>query len=427
MASGRGIRWRLQLRRVMIVSKMVRDTLRGPVRKVRRRILPWIMPPASEPCTAGPRDVRVVGLLSSASGIGKSARLCMDTLQRSGFTVTGNDLAGLLGSSDGIVFPASNTKRSTRELSIFHLNPPMLLPGILFSGPGRYYAGYNIGYWAWELEVLPHEWIQAIRYLRAIIVPSFFCRATMKRYTSKPVLVVPHPVHATGVPSAKLGEDVFRVLNIFRFGSSFERKNPLALIRAFRSAFDDDPNAQLVLKTSDGEQYPAEKAKLLREAGGASNIEIIDSVWSNNRVEALLQSADVYASLHRSEGFGLPLAEAIMHHVPIVATNWSGNTDFCSPQHTFAVDYKLIDFHDPHPDYEQVQHASWADASVTHAALQLQRVRADPTAARNRAIAARHALCHHLLSFTYERALATLSIGREGDARTGPSRLDRAR
>jgi hypothetical protein len=379
----------------------------------RQRILPLVIPPASGHCVPHTRHVRVVGLLSSASGIGKSARLCMETLQQSGFAVTGHDLAGLLGSSDGIkTAVCAKPEEAPHELSIFHLNPPMLLPGILMSGLGRYYAGCNVGYWAWELEELPPEWIGAIRFLHAVIVPSTFCRDTVQRYTSKPVLVVPHPVRvpASHAPGR---EGSFRVLNIFRFGSSFERKNPLALIRAFRSAFAEDPGARLVLKTSDGGQYPAEKAQLLRGAAGAPNIHIIDSVWSESRMDALMQSADVYASLHRSEGFGLPLAEAIMQNVPVVATNWSGNTDFCSPQHTFAVDYKLVDFHDPHPDYGQVQRARWADASVTHAALQLRRVRADPIAARNRATAARAALCRYLQSFTYERALTMLKTGQQ--------------
>src|SRR5262249_1767539 len=154
---------------------------------------------------------------------------------------------------------------------------------------------------------LPPEWIKAVRFLHAIVVPSTFCRDAVQRYTSKPVLVVPHPVGKLGALQRAVKSDPhpFRVVIIFRFGSSFERKNPLALLRAFQRAFGRDPTARLILKASDGDRFPIEKSKLMRAAVNARNVEIIDEVWEEARVRALLNSADVYASLHRSEGFGL--------------------------------------------------------------------------------------------------------------------------
>ena len=392
-----------------MVARIARRALRRPARLVRRQVLPRVIPPASAFPTAPAAHGHVVGLLSSASGLGKSARLCIESLRRAKFPVSAENVAGLFASDDGIPYPSSR-RFVPNGFAIYHLNPPMLLPGIVRSGVTRYYRSYNIGYWAWELESLPPEWIAVLRFMHAIMVPSRFCQAAVRRYTAKPVVVVPHPIwleRDDTVPRVR-ADGKFRVINVFRFGSSFERKNPIALVRAFHLAFGDDARVELVLKTSDGARFPQEFNRL-RAAIGASNIVLIDEVWSERRVAELMQSADVYASLHRSEGFGLPLAEALMAGVPVIATNWSGSTDFVTAQHSFPVEYKLIPFCADHGDYEQVRGARWAEPSVHHAAEQLRRVRNDPDASRRKASAARDALLRHCAAQGYQSALAAFA------------------
>jgi glycosyltransferase involved in cell wall biosynthesis len=219
-----------------------------------------------------------------------------------------------------------------------------------------------------------------------------------------------------GEPTEGAGQrprERFRVVNIFHFGSSFERKNPLGLVQAFRGAFGDDPGAELVLKTSYGDRHGDEKARLIAAVNGAGNIRLIDEVWGEDRIGALVRSADVYASLHRSEGFGLPLAEAMMAETPVIATNWSGNIDFCPSEQIYPVDYDLVPFRDDHPDYAQVADARWAEPVIAHASQQLRRVRADGETARHRARAAKHSLRAYLASTGYEQALQLLFDPRE--------------
>jgi hypothetical protein len=276
-------------------ARLARRLLRRPARFVRRAVLPTVMP-ATSARIADPDEVRVVGLLSSASGLGKSARLCIGSMARAGHRVATRDVAPLFASGDGVPYGAgAEIPSRPGGLSIYHLNPPMLLPGIIKSGLGEYYRSFSIGYWAWELEALPAEWVNALKFVQAVIVPSRFCQAAVQRYTAKPVLVVPHPVDASlFAPQRPEPSEIFRVVNIFRFGSSFERKNPIAAVRAFRAAFGDDRTAELVLKTSYGNRYAADKARLLAEIGSAANIRLIDAVWSEAEMAALVQSASVY-------------------------------------------------------------------------------------------------------------------------------------
>lgn len=401
----------------MSVSSTLTDRVRRLVtpaaRVAKRVVLPRVLPRVPHRWPASPTDFRVVGLLSSSSGLGKSARLCMDALGRAGYGVTGVDVARLYDSADGLAVPAETRHRGRPQVAIYHLNPPMLLPGILWADPFRFMRTFNVGYWAWELETLPPEWVQALSFVDAVMVPSEFCRRAVERHTEKPVLVVPHPLPSRPVPRSQQGDDTFRVVSVFNFGSSFERKNPIASIRAFQSAFGPDEQAELILKVSDGAKYPAERTRLLAEIGDAENITLIDAVWDEQELDAFLASADACLSLHRSEGFGLTLAEAIAAGVPVVATNWSGNVDFCRPDLCFPVDFDLVPVRDRHLSFAETDGATWAEPSVAHAAIQLRRLRDGRSAARASAVLLRDHFREYLTSRTYEAAIAHLaSIGK---------------
>ncbi len=389
---------------------LVRKFLRAPARFVRREVLPTLLKPASAPLNIPIKRVRVVGLLSSASGIGQSARLCIDTLRRAGLHVSTDDVSDLFGTNDGVSY-AADSPQATPDISIFHLNPPMLLPAVIRSRLSSYYKSYNVGYWAWELETLPPEWVEATRFIDAVMVPSRFCQSAVERATSKPVLLVPHPVESRvglNPHQPRPADRPFRVLTIFSFGSSFERKNPLALVAAFKLAFGADTTAELILKTNGGNRHLADLGRLRSAIGDAGNIRLIDEVWSPESLNDLLLSADVYASLHRSEGFGLPIADAIMRDIPVIATGWSGNMDFCPPGSKDVVDYDLISLEDAHTDYSQVQSARWADPSAHHAAQLLRETRDDYAAAQSRARRVKAHLREHLAASTYSHALAAL-------------------
>ncbi len=399
----------MSMRFLLPARRLARPFARG----VRRHVLPrLIRPPFHTRAPALPvRSIRVVGLLSSATGLGNSARLCARQLAGDGYSISASDVAPLFGVSDAIAFAGDPGRSGSEAMSLYHLNPPQLLPGILRAGLGRYYRTYNVGYWAWELETLPREWTDAIRFMDAIMVPSQFCRDAVQRYTDKPVRVVPHPLppDLPVLPRQRDADAPFTVLAMLNFGSSFERKNPYAALRAFKTAFDADPGARLVFKTSGGHRYPKELAELRTEAGDMSNVEVIDAVWSEEKLLQLYRDADVYLSLHRSEGYGIAIAEAMMMECPVVVTAWSGNMDFCSEETAFLVECELIPFKDADRSYAGIGEARWADPSVPEAARALAQIREQPDMAQAKARAARRSLIDFTTAHSYDRAVRSLA------------------
>ena len=153
--------------------------------------------------------------------------------------------------------------------------------------------------------------------------------------------------------------------------SVMERKNPLGLIRAFKAAFRNDESVRLVLKTSFGDRHPAQLQELLDAAGGG-NITVINEVYSPDEVLSLMEACDAYVSLHRSEGLGLTMAEAMLMGKPVIATNFSGNVDFMDDSNSLLVPYELVKLGRPIPPYDA--NLEWAEPSIEHAAGLMRRV-----------------------------------------------------
>jgi hypothetical protein len=288
----------------------------------------------------------------------------------------------------------------------------MMPPVVFHMGRQRYRRAFNIGYWAWELSRLPAEWIKALQYVNAIFVPSEFANRAVSQHTRKPVMTVPHPVtlgpvdsgirQSLGIPS-----DAFLVASVFTF-ESFGRKNPIGVVRAFQKAFRANSAAYLVLKASDGASHSDKVALLTSHFEGNPRILLVNDVWPSDRISGLIAAADAYISLHRSEGFGLTIVEAILRRIPVVVTGWSGNVDFCS-QATYLVDAQMVPVRDVHPEFRSMDTSVWADASIEHAAVHLLEIHNDRQASRNRTLVAQQFATQHLNANDYSSALARLA------------------
>ncbi len=167
-----------------------------------------------------------------------------------------------------------------------------------------------------------------------------------------------------------IADDQYLFLFMFDMKSMMERKNPLGLIEAYKKAFRADDKAKLMIKVSSG-GFNLEELARLQSAAKESNVILLDEVLSREKSYGLIDACDCYVSLHRSEGLGLTMAEAMLLGKPVIATGYSGNVDFMDSSNAMLVDYQLRQLRGTCPDYVyQVykDHTSWANPSTEHAA-----------------------------------------------------------
>jgi glycosyltransferase involved in cell wall biosynthesis/GT2 family glycosyltransferase len=241
----------------------------------------------------------------------------------------------------------------------------------------------NIGLWAWEVEDLPAAMAASERHLDEVWGISSFTAGALARRLTKPVRAFPLPVVVPEVrrrTRAELGmPDGFLFLFCFDYDSVFRRKNPLALVAAFRQAFPDRAGVVLYIKTTNAERHVAESDALRAAVGACANIVIRDAYVTSEDYFSMLDACDCYVSLHRSEGFGLTVAEAMALGKPVISTAYSSTLEFANESNSFPVPARIVEIGDDAPPYPS--HSRWADPDVAAAAEQMARVYADPSGA----------------------------------------------
>ncbi|HIJ61805.1 MAG TPA: glycosyltransferase [Rhodospirillaceae bacterium] len=265
------------------------------------------------------------------------------------------------------------------ETTLIHAQPggPLFLKAFQNAGLAeRDPRSYRIGYWYWELDTIPAIWKPQAAMLDELWAATDFIADALRQNLTLPVFKMPPGVELPAfTPRSRayfnLPENKFIFLFVFAMSSIMERKNPIALTKAFRQAFGDDPNVSLVIKTSFGELH-ASAMKDLRQAADDAGVILIDRVFTQNDTLALMQTCDCYISLHRSEGLGLTMAEAMLLGKPAIATGYSGNVDFMTSTNSLLVDYRLVELTEKAEPYEVG--ARWAEPSIDHAAQLMRRV-----------------------------------------------------
>ena len=253
---------------------------------------------------------------------------------------------------------------------------------------------YRIVCWSWEVEEFPRAAVEGAAGLaNEVWAVSEFCANSIRKAMpgvpvhTMPVVIAPHRFEPRPRSFFNLPDDRFLFLFAFDMASGMERKNPLGLIRAFRQAFSPSEPVHLALKVSRGHEHPREFARLSQEAK-AAGVSIIDRVMPRSDVQALLAACDSYVSLHRSEGFGMTMAEAMLLGKPTIASGYSGNLDFMDKGNSYLVDFERVALDRDYPPYDKG--CTWAEPSVEHAAHTMRwvyehREEAQVVAARGRA------------------------------------------
>ncbi|MCR9222557.1 MAG: glycosyltransferase family 4 protein [Hyphomonas sp.] len=335
-------------------------------------------------CDQSDAPLVVAGLFRTGSGIGEAARATFRALESSGLSPIAVDLSEPFAPIDieteilGQKMPAN-----LKGTLILQLNAPETLAALRALSMRRGRQWYTIGYWAWELPTFPKGWEKAFGLISEIWTISNFTATAIGKHKRTPkIKILPHAISApTHVSTTRTQygwpSNAFIFLTMADGMSSLSRKNPFAAIIAFKTAFGDDPNRRLIIKTRNLDHKPEAKSDLMEAIGAANNIEIMDASLSEDDLWALLNSVDCFVSLHRSEGFGLVVAEAMALGKPVICTGWSGNMDFTSAGTAALVDYKLVPCIDPYGIYTDTS-AHWAEIDPDDAVAKMKKVAEDP-------------------------------------------------
>jgi hypothetical protein len=353
---------------------------------------PRRMPP---PRGGAGMDVSVIGYLRAASGVGEAARRTLRCLAGgSGLRVEGLDVAlNVVCSRDDESCGDHLAEEASGRVQIFHINADQLAEVTDAMRDRLRPDAYRICVPFWELADIPDAWVTVMDRVDEIWAPSRFVQTMFAGRVDKPVIHMP-PALEPPAASAHARRDFALPAGGFLFFFAFDflsypaRKNPMAAIAAFRMAFPTtDTGVGLVIKTLNG-TLDAPGADRLREMAAAdARIVLVDRTLTRRQMTDLTASCDCVLSLHRSEGFGLLIAEAMMLGRPVIATDYGATAELLTPATGFPVAFRMVRVGEN--DYPFASGQSWADPDLPHAAWQMRTVRNDPVARAARTQAAR--------------------------------------
>lgn len=326
--------------------------------------------------TIGPTDGPAIafGEFSSRHGLGRAAAYDLELARQRHSHLELVDLASIAKAGA----PRKLTFARPVENAYFLCQPDGYRLIAQATEPDFLARAYRIGRWVWETERFPESWRFAESLVHEVWAPSGFCARTFRGALKVPVRIVPHLVSTPPDPGidmrARFGvaAEAFLGLAVMDIVSCPERKNPWDHIRTWRTAFADDDDKVLVMKLRVGKRTRLVLEELRELIGDADNVKIVVDELENDEIAALHRAADVYLSLHRSEGFGLNIYEALLLGKPTVATDWSANAEYGPGFANYhPVKYELRPYRDWLGHYSEGDF-SWASADIADAARQLR-------------------------------------------------------
>ena len=361
--------------------------------------------PVSRPHSNG---VNLIGHAYGELGIGEDLRMAVEACEAAGIPYAIVNFSPgastrqddrLLAGRTGTAGEAASAPYAT---NIFCLTAFETARLYLEHGPGLFEGRRNIGWWPWELPVWPERWRPALNLVDEIWAASRFSQdayqAAMGDGSNIPVHLMPLSVSVArraqcirqqfGLPARK-----FLFLYLFDANSWWSRKNPIAILKAFQRAFPaSDQDVGLVFKVSHSGPQDRRYREFMARCASDQRVHVLSGVLDRPDVLGLMDVCDAYVSLHRSEGFGRTLAEALLLGKPVVGTDFSGNIDFLNEKNGFPVacrarrvkagEYAFI---------AETDGARWAEPNILDAARQMRAARAAAGREFSRALAARMA------------------------------------
>jgi glycosyltransferase involved in cell wall biosynthesis len=326
----------------------------------------------------------VIAHANAELGVGEIARRLFSLLVSSGINA---EMVGINASK------SRQGSKSTTKLAEFRntsnviscVNPDQLAMVIAQQRLYKSDLQNHIGYWAWELEDFPREFEPAFDLVNEIWTFSDFVKVAIQKKTKLSVRALPIPIP---IPRNKtvfrrsdfeIPENEFLAVTSFDYFSDRRRKNPQATIHAYKQAFELRENSTLIVKSINSQYFSSDHQELKAIADGREDIIFIDDYFDADKNLALLELADVVISLHRSEGYGINLADAMARGTAVIATGYSGNLEFMNETNSALVSYSMV----PVERYANLKVSStWAEPNVDEAARRLRGLFENPDKAK---------------------------------------------
>ncbi|UWR24423.1 glycosyltransferase [Sulfitobacter sp. S190] len=359
-------------------------------------------------------DVQLIGPLAKASGLGQATRLSADILRSTGLQVRGVDFDLDNPAPEGFSTETMIEPYGPAKINLIHLNAESTPLAFAYQ-PDVFSGSYNIGYFFWELDQPANCHYLGMELLDEIWVSTQY-GVDIYKADAKDKPVVNVGMCFEEMPDITREDARDFVERRFRFDDSHyvclvafdsfsfvQRKNPVSVLQAFQKAFDGVAQARLVVKTQNRDNVfdPVQVQLWDRVEAIIANdprIVVMNETLSYRNLLRLKAGSDCYISLHKSEGWGFGMIEAMALGVPVLATAYSGNMDFCTEDTTWLVDYEIVDL--KQGDYIFVRPgAQWAEPSVAHAATQMRAAFDNPDLRKSKADAA---LSHIRKNFSRE-------------------------
>lgn len=374
----------------------------------------------------GGLEVTLVGHPFSPIGRGEDIRCAARAAKRVGMKVSLIDLDETVDHRDPALqaeFSEDLTDRLHPLFNVYFLNGDEVEPA-LDAIPGMASSSsYQIISPQWELARYPAVWAREIERFDEVWAPSRFVQSSLEEAVSLPVLHMPLPVEVrldSFLPRRYFGlpESRFLFLFFFDYSSYMERKNPFAVLDAFESFCEAHPESdgRLILKAYapwPSPRFQDQKAELFQRLEASpwrERMIILDRWMPDSEIKNLIRCCDCFLSLHRAEGFGRGLAEAMYLGKPVIGTGYSGNMDYMDAEVAHLVDYRLIPVEEGQYPFHEGQ--VWADPDIGHAAASMAEVVRDREGARRRgALASREIRVHfsyRAVGLRYENRLRAL-------------------
>ncbi|UHA72287.1 glycosyltransferase family 4 protein [Paenibacillus sp. 481] len=333
-------------------------------------------PPTPQAQTLG---VNVFGLARAEMGIGQALRLGALSLIDAQIPITIQNYPLLRTARQQDYTLIGYTQEPAKhEINLMYMNPDLMPEARQYFGEQSFNGKHNIAYWHWELPEFPADFDFAFSHVDEVWVPSEYVRSSIAERSPVPVVTIPHgivtaPIAPVTRSSLGVPDDKYIFLTMFDTYSIMERKNPEAVLEAFLQAFGPTrSDVCLIIKTNCPQNGDAAYEQFKSVAQSISNVIWLDKSLTRHETWALIDLADCFVSLHRAEGFGLSLAEAMSLGKPTIATRWSGNLEFMNDENSYLVNADIVPVGTNQGPYGA--HQQWAQPSITEAAERMQHV-----------------------------------------------------